>query len=85
MTVLQEVESLLESLETTLPEVSEEASEEKVAAAANEMLDSSEKLVGTLVEPTETQIKKSVKTKTTGVIVIFILQNSEDSVYESQS
>lgn len=64
--MLQEVESLLQSLETTLPEVSEGASPEELVAAANNVLDSSEKLVGTLVKPTPTQSRNSVKTNTTG-------------------
>ncbi|KAL2086238.1 hypothetical protein ACEWY4_017297 [Coilia grayii] len=73
--LLQEVQIWLGSWKC-VHEVSHDASEEEMVALANEMLLSTETLVGTLVEPTSTQSSTSVKTNTTEAETFAIGENS---------
>lgn len=62
------VSSLLVSLEDSLPVVGQDTRRDKLAAAGDALLQSTEKLAGALVEPTSTQISRRMATNTTGVL-----------------
>ncbi|KAL2086239.1 hypothetical protein ACEWY4_017298 [Coilia grayii] len=74
---LQVVVSLLKVLEDELPVVPQDASQEVLAARGGAMLQSTEKLVATLVETTFTQSSKTLTTNTTGAAAVALTSFTE--------
>ncbi|KAL2076415.1 hypothetical protein ACEWY4_027987 [Coilia grayii] len=77
VSMCQVVVSLLKVLEAELPVVPQDASQEYLATRGGAMLQSTEKLVATLVETTFTQSSKTLRTNTTGAAAVSLTSFTE--------